>query len=397
MEKIHTAVKAFIKKSLRISLRRSLRLAGPGLILIVLTYNSCQTTPNQVKKTDVTLASEIEKNLADPTSEVSIMSYNVENLFDNKHDANREDYPYLPKSQKNTAEVKAFCEKQKSFRKRECFNLDWNDEVVKTKLAHIAQVILAADHGSGADNLMLIEVENINILKTLVNDYLKSSGYQTVVLLEGPDTRGIDPVFVSKFPIKGTPKLHIIPYQESDPEQLKWAKRSRGILEVTVTLPNKKDLTFLVAHFPSQMNPTAWRKQAVDYAKNLIAQYEKEGRAVIFGGDLNISSQEEDSEKFFKNTLSSVGQVSHLVGCKSCEGSHFYRGEWSFLDALVFSNTLKKDAGLELIPSSITDVRTSISMKRNGTPLSFRADKLEGASDHFPLYARLKIISDSKK
>lgn len=381
MEKIHISEKTFVSKMLRFAF--IIQILASHMI-----FAGCQTTPTAVKKTGLTLSTEIQKS----PDEISLISYNVENLFDNIHDKDRDDYPYLPKSKKNTAEVKAYCDSQINYRKKECFNLDWSDSVVQAKLKNIAQVILSADQGKGADNLMLVEVENINILKMLVNDYLKSAGYQTVVLIEGPDNRGIDPAFVSKFPMKGEPKLHIIPYHDSDPEQLKWAKRSRGILEVTVSLPNKKEVTFLVAHFPSQMNPTAWRAQAVDFAKNLISQYEKQGRAVIFGGDLNISAREEDSEKFFKSTLSSVGQVSHLVGCQSCEGSHYYKGEWSFLDALVFSNNLKKAAGLELIPSSITDIRTAVSMKRNGTPLPFKPETLEGASDHFPLYMRLKLV-----
>lgn len=357
------------------------------------SYLGCQTSSKTQKNTGPTTSVEIQKN----ENEISVMSYNVENLFDNKHDKDREDFTYLPLSEKNKPEVKAFCASQPKYRQGECYNMDWNNQALFTKMNNLAHVILEADQGKGPDNLMLVEVENISILQTFVNSYLKDSHYKTIVLLEGPDTRGIDPAFVSKFPMKGEPKLHIIPYQEKDPEQLKWAQRSRGILEVTVTLPNKKDLTFLVAHFPSQNNPTAWRAQAVQYAKNLITDYEKQGRAVIFGGDLNISAPEEASEKFFQTQLSAVGQVSHLVGCEKCQGSHFYKGEWSFLDAIVFSNNLKQVAGLELIPSSITDVRIPHAMKPNGTPLAFRVHNMQGVSDHFPLYARLKMIDANSK
>lgn len=326
--------------------------------------------------------------------EISVMQYNVENLFDNIHDKDREDFVYLPRSEKSKPEVVAFCKTQKSnSRRSECEDLDYNDEVVNTKLANIAKVIRTVDGGKGPDNLMLEEVENENVLKMLVNKQLSDLGYKTIILIEGPDLRGIDPGFISKFPLKGQPKLHLVPYEDPNPEQLKWAKRSRGILEVTVTLPNKKDLTFLVAHFPSQQNPVTWRRQAVQFTKKLVADYNKQGRAVIFGGDLNITAEEEETQNFFKSDFSSVGQVSHLVGCKSCLGSHNYRGGWSFLDVVVYGNGLK-EAKLELIPDSIEVVRTADNMKRNGAPLAFRPEneKNMGVSDHFPLYSKLRVL-----
>lgn len=377
-------------KKLQLKIKLSLGLL---IIATLTTVAACQFNPKSDSAEKANSGATDIQLLQKQEGEVSVMSYNVENLFDNVHDKDREDFAYLPYSEKSKPEVVAFCKTQQSnTHRKECEEQDWSDEIVKIKLNALGKVIRTVDGGKGPDNLMVVEVENESILKRLVNDELHDLGYQTVVLLEGPDLRGIDPGFVSKFPMKGAPKLHLIPYVEPNPAQLVWAKRSRGILEVTVTLPTKKDLTFLVAHFPSQQNPTAWRAQAVQFAKNLMADYTKHGRAVIFGGDLNISAEEEASQKFFSKELSSVGQVSHLVGCKACLGSHNYRGEWSFLDALVFSNDLKA-AGVELIPESIQVVRTTDNLKKNGSPMAFRADsRNKGVSDHLPLYSRLKIL-----
>lgn len=379
----------------KLQLKIKLSLGFIFSVVAVLMFNGCQTS-----STDSSSHAENNTAPVDPlklqkaAGEISVMEYNVENLFDALHDKDREDFVFLPASEKNTPEVVAFCKTQNSnSRRKECEELDWNDDVIKTKLANLAKVIRTVDGGSGPDVLFTEEVENESILKRLVHDQLNDLGYKTVVLIEGPDLRGIDPGFISKFPQKGEAKLHLVPYEDSNPEQLKWAKRSRGILEVTVTLPNQKDVTFLVAHFPSQQNPVAWRRQAVNFAKKLMADYAEQGRAVIFGGDLNITAEEETTQNFFKNDFSSVGQVSHLVGCKQCQGSHNYRGGWSFLDALVYGNGLKA-ANLELIPESIEVVRTSTNMKRNGAPLAFRPEheKNMGVSDHFPLYSRLRIL-----
>ncbi len=364
-----------------------------AVTLTLTLFAGCQSGPaklTNVSSDNQPVSLELVSKNAD---EISVMSFNVENLFDAVHDKDREDFTYLPQAEKQRSpEVKKFCAemKNKTYRE-ECEQLDWNESVIVTKLNNISQVIRYVDHGQGPDNLFLLEVENESILKRLVKDKLSDLGYQTVVLLEGPDLRGIDPGFISKFPLVGKPQLHLVPYADADPEQLKWAKRSRGILEVTVKAPNGKPVTFLVGHFPSQSNPTAWRGQAIQYAKKLMGDYQKKGRTVIFGGDLNIIDSEEKEKGYFKTDMSEVGDVSHLVGCKTCLGTHNYRGEWSHLDVLVFSKNLK-DLGLELIPDSIQVVRTAGHMRNNGTPLRFNAEKKEGVSDHFPLYSRLKIL-----
>lgn len=376
-----------IQHQFKLSLRRFPLILATSLVL--LSTFSCSQKEVAVNPDNQPISPEL---VTKGPNEFSVMSFNVENLFDAVHDKDREDFTYLPLAEKKkNPEVQKFCAEMKNPHYREeCETFDWNENVIQTKLKNVAQVIRYVDHGQGPDNLFLIEVENESILKRLVNDQLKDLGYKTVVLLEGPDTRGIDPGFISKFPLVDK-KLHIIPYTDSDPEQLKWAKRSRGILEVTVSAPNGKPLTFLIGHFPSQSNPTEWRAQAIQYAKNLMAQYMKQGRAVIFGGDLNIIDSEEKEKGYFKNEMSQVGDVSHLIGCKTCKGSHNYKGEWSHLDVLVFSKNLK-DLGLQLLPESIQVVTSPTHMKRNGTPLRFNAEKKEGVSDHFPLYSRIQIL-----
>lgn len=377
-----------IHKKMKVLLRSTLSKIIV-LIAILGAFQGCQS-PGKSTPATTELLTKIESVSKQP-DEISIMTFNVENMFDNLHDKDREDFTYLPLSQKNTTEVKEFCATVKNkFYREECESLDWNNDVVEAKLNLVSGVIRSVDQGKGPDNLLMAEVENLLIVQRLVKEKLSDLGYQTVVLLEGPDMRGIDPAFISKFPQKGKAQMHLIPYTDDDPKALKYAKQSRGILEVTVTLPNKKDLTFLVGHFPSQSNPTAWRAQAITFAKKLMTEYQKKNRFVVLGGDLNITKEEEEKHQFFSTQLSEVGQVSHIVGCKQCEGSHNYRGGWSFLDVLVFSNNLNQ-SGYQLMPESITVVKSKNHTKPNGTPRRFDAEKKEGVADHFPLYSRLKL------
>ena len=368
---------------MKLSLRsQTLKMASAIFILGALT--ACGSRAPKSQPTSNTVAVDLVSKKA---NEISVMTFNVENLFDTVHDKDREDFAYLPLAEKSSPEVQQFCAKEtNTFYRDECLNLDWNKNVLQAKMKNLASVIRHVDAGKGPDNLFFVEVENILVLKQFVQEQLSDLGYKTVVLIEGPDMRGIDVGFISKFPLAGAAKLHNIPYQEPE------ARRSRGILEATVTLPNKKNLTFLVGHFPSQSNPVAWRTQAVQFGKKLMADYQAQGRAVILGGDLNISAEEERNEEFFKTQFSEVGQVSHLVGCQTCDGSHNYRGEWSFLDVLIYSKNLRDAAGVELMPESLQVVKAPVHTKSNGTPFRFDPKTKQGVSDHFPLYSRLRIL-----
>lgn len=325
--------------------------------------------------------------------EISIMAFNVENLFDDKHDANREDYTYMPLAQKKTPEVQKFCSTQKGFYKRECLEMDWHSGLIEKKLKNIAEVVLSVDGNKGPDVLILVEVENDNILGQLNKNYLQAAGYKTQVLIEGPDERGIDVAVLSRLPLDGKAVLHKIPYKgESDADQ-KWMNRSRGVLEVPLKLPNGSRLIAMAAHFPSQRNPRYWRAQSIDFVKTLMQNRPQE--MIVLGGDLNITADEEDETGFFSKEMSSVGLVSHLVGCKKCNGTHNYRNDWSFLDVLIFSKILdeKGTAPYALLTQSIDVVKyTDNHIYKGNAPKRF-SDKGDGVSDHFPIYARIKLKS----
>ncbi len=365
-----------------------------SLITLILITVSCSGTPSatgdQPKKNSPKEASitPVVKN----AGEISLMTFNVENLFDNTHDEGTEDYTNLPLSEKNTPAAQAYCASIASdYYRKECYEKDWNDESVAFKLSQIEKTIKFTENGQGPDIIFLAEVENMNILSRLANNNLKGLGYKSQVLIEGPDSRGIDPAILSKYPIKGRPILHLIPYKDSTvPDAPTGTLKSRGIIEATFILPNSKELTVMAVHFPSQANPSDWRRQAALFLKEKIQQYQNQGRAVIAGGDFNIVRTEESDRGYFSEILSTVGQISHFVGCQSCEGSHFYRGDWSFLDVIITGNKVSS-AGLNLITESITTVKAPHHVDQDGHPIRFDEVKKVGVSDHLPLYLRLKI------
>lgn len=120
---------------------------------------------------------------------------------------------------------------------------------------------------------------------------------------------------------------------------------------------------------------------------------ERPNEMMILGGDLNISEDEEEVAQFFKKDFSKVGYVSHLVGCHHCDGSHEYRNNWSFLDALVFSKSLGAEgtAPYKLDTASIDVVKFKKNQIYKGrSPKRFDEKTGEGVSDHFPIYGRIK-------
>jgi endonuclease/exonuclease/phosphatase family metal-dependent hydrolase len=331
------------------------------------------------------------------TTEISVMNFNVENLFDNIHDDNRSDETYLPLAKKQTPEHKGLCAKMTQIKYREeCLKLDWNDDVINAKLKNVSQVILGVD-SQGPDILVVEEVENDRILGRLNKEYLTKAGYQTQVLIEGPDERGIDIALLSRFPLVGSPELHKIPYVAKNDHDKEWMAKSRGILEVQLKLPNQETMTVLGAHFPSQSNPRYWREQAVDYLTKLISERSAKGM-VIASGDLNITHNEEVDARFFHDTFSQVALVSHLVGCKKCDGTHNYRKEWSFLDVLMFSKNMagQGSASYKLEPESIVVVNKDPIHIWGQYPKRFNPENKDGVSDHFPLYARIILREPAK-
>ena len=168
-------------------------------------------------------------------SSITVMTWNAENLFDTVHDDGKNDFTYLPLSQKNTSEQRTACESMSTpFYVKECLTLDWSEDVLRSKLNGLAEVILRVNNGMGPDILVMEEVENLRVLEQLRTGPLKAGNYLHSILLEGEDQRGIDAAIISRLPLAAPTKLHLLKVSGSNGALLK----TRGILEATLTLPD---------------------------------------------------------------------------------------------------------------------------------------------------------------
>lgn len=320
---------------------------------------------------------------------LSIMTYNVENLFDSTHDVGKDDWEYLSKQEKETNPLaRAWCQTNGQNPQR-CLNLNWDESSVKEKLIRIADVI--AQKGTGPDIVIIPETENINILTRLVKETrLSAMGYQTIALVEGPDKRGIDVGVISKLPLAASAKLHLIDFKTTNPPAEK-PILTRGIIEVPLKLRNGKVLHVFGGHFPSQSHPTSQRRDALNMMTSLMNERLAAGQLTLAGGDLNIIATEEQTNGLFADANTDF-LVSHFDACRNCQGTHFFKGEWGFLDILLFPKSLDNSGRLILNRDSVTVAKASkYQLDQNGAPARFDVNRPIGVADHLPLYAEFSV------
>ena len=332
-------------------------------------------------------------------AKISILQFNVENLFDTIHDEGKNDYTSMPLNLKRSSKFldspdgKKFMEACVGARfpkwRMSCLTYDWSQNILDQKLIALAKVISSVNSGKGADLVFLQEVENLRVLKML-NKKLKGLNY-TPVLIEGKDERGIDVALLTRYPVKSS-VLHDIPFKNVKSDR---AKDTRGILQVSMTGPLETSVEAFVVHFPAPFHPTFMREQSLEFLNQVTKKYH--GKAIVVAaGDYNITREEDEKKSVTLRYSKESWNVSHLVGCKKCKGSNYYapKKSWSFLDHIWVSSTLEP-LGWKLVNPSI-QIANNTPEQTNQKPfphpkrMELTNGKLSGVSDHWPVYLELK-------
>lgn len=318
---------------------------------------------------------------------LTIMTFNVENLFDNVDDPGKDDGTYLALTDKQNDDHRAACARiEVPHWRNQCLDWDWNDAVVDRKLRVIADAILQVGDGRGADIIALQEVENIRILERLRTEYLSAAEYLPSVLIEGNDLRGIDVAFLSRLPLVGEPALHPIVFEDIPEERV---RDTRGILQADFLLPDGSLLSGFAVHFPAPFHPTGMRETAYTRLNALLAALPAE-RPAFAAGDFNTTSKEDSNLDLLGRFVRPRWTVAHEVGCDGCPGTQYYAPDdsWSFLDMIIWSPTRDRgvDATWEIRADSIAIAnRTAAQVTADGTPARFELPQGHGVSDHWPL------------
>jgi endonuclease/exonuclease/phosphatase family metal-dependent hydrolase len=328
-------------------------------------------------------------SVAPEPASVSVMTFNVQNLFDNVDDPDKDDMAYLPLEAKQNESHKAACGKieVKSWRD-ECLYLDWNDAAVAHKLSVLAQTIRQYDDGRGADIIAFAEVENAAILDRLSLDYLDDLGYGPAILIEGGDTRGIDVAFLSRLPQAEAPVLQPMTFEGFAGHQ----GDTRGVLQATFRLPDGSMLTGFAVHFPAPFHPVIMRVQAYEQL-NAMRDALPDDRNVFAAGDFNTTRLENSREGLLDRYVRPQWIVANDQ-CRDCKGSYYYGRDdsWSFLDMILFSPARGEKTTWRLRAESfriLNGLPAQVTAK--GTPWRYDAAKRTGVSDHWPLVAEIEL------
>ena len=280
---------------------------------------------------------------------LTIISYNLENLFDCQHDTLKNDYSFLPDGDHH-----------------------WTYHKYQIKLDRIAQVVVNISGWESAALVGLCEVENARCLRDLCYR-LKRFHYQ-YVHYESEDERGIDVAL-----LYDSTKVKVL---DSRPLRVDLNEdNTRDILYVKVLLHERDTMYAMVCHLPSRLGggaATEWKrlqaKQVIQQQIDSILHQQPQANIVVMG-DMNDEA---------KNDLS--GMSNQMVALEQAgQGTHKYQGVWSCLDQYYVSKELKDRVSVQIYSPEwlLEEDNKYLDYQPKRTFVGFRYHG--GYSDHMPI------------
>ena len=318
-----------------------------------------------------------------------VVSYNVENLFDLRHDSLKNDFEFLPSSTRH-----------------------WNYSKYRKKLNALARTLVAIGSWTPPALVALCEVENDSVLRDLTRySLLREADYRYIVT-QSPDERGIDVALLYQrhlFKPLGTQCIRITPPAQT-------LRPTRDILHVCGLLLNGDTLDVLVAHFPSRRGGA---KASEPYRLHVAQQLKHTADSLIrhrqlpqllLMGDFNDPPASKTVRKVLQAQVPlpeetpAPDRLYHLLSRKAQEnrayGSYKYQGQWELIDHLLVSgNLLRTDSNLRTSEarSGVLSLPFLLAKdKKYGGKQPFRTYQgmkyLGGHSDHLPVYAEFILL-----
>jgi endonuclease/exonuclease/phosphatase family metal-dependent hydrolase len=320
--------------------------------------------------------------------EVTLVHWNVENLFDNDDDpASKGDDPYTERGWEH-----------------------WTTNLYRLKLDHLAELLIKMD----GDIVSVCEVENRRVLEDL-NQAIAAKGgrpYTSLVQRDSSDERGIDTAILSRFA----------------PVTNRWLRPIAGQRDVVIAdfLVGGQPLTVLANHWKSHFGP---KKESEDTRRAEAAAVRKEldailssnrTAAVIMMGDFNDDFTRPSLVEVAR-ALTNVAEVGadktglalfdlHATLPADQAGTLYYRkGKyWDSFDSICVSRAMvdAKDAGYRgwrvksgtygvfRDPRHLSEEKWPKPFRRSYDPQDddpARRGYIEGFSDHFPVRVVLTL------
>jgi hypothetical protein len=323
---------------------------------------------------------------ARPPETLSILSYNVENLFDDVG---------------NGSEYREF----------DPAHGEWTTDLFHRKLLAVSQALLHTPRG-GADILLLQEVENLNALETLRDHYLKGAGYRYLAISDEQGS-AVELACLSRYPIVSVRAHHAY---------IDGLRQSRPVLECRIDVGGIP-INLLVNHWKSKYGGAEETEPLRIAAASVVSRrlwelFEGDpGQEVIVAGDLNERTDEyEQVEEAYLTALMPAEAAaaapnslcltadpgladgvsvlfSPWLGCESeTQGSYYYGGEWEQIDHFLFGPGLFDGRGFDF--DSFSVVATEMLLNRDGKPYAWSRHSGTGFSDHLPILLKLETVGN---
>lgn len=299
--------------------------------------------------------------------------YNLENLFDTRHDEGKKDYEYLPDGRNK-----------------------WDDEKYQAKLKNMSTVLsmLATDKlPEGPAVIGMAEVENNRVLQDLLKQpALADRGYE-MIHYEGPDERGVDCAFFYNPKIYTPTSSRLVPYRLMQPTD----RPTREFLVIDGKLAGER-VAFIINHWPSRGAASPYREHAGEQVRALKDSLQSLDRKIkiVIMGDMNDDPMDKSMAEALgarqkKENVEKRGLFNPWWDTlASGNGTLKYRGKWNLFDQIVFTENFLKKRTRKLSYSSHEIFQRDFMLQQEGKykgyPKRTHAGGkwMNGYSDHLP-------------
>ena len=295
--------------------------------------------------------------------EFLVMEWNVENLFDTRHDEGCNDQDFTPDG-----------------------SYHWTRTRYWRKLDEIGKTIIDASDTLGLPAIIgLCEVENDSVMTDLTQrSVLRTAGYR-YVMTDSPDHRGIDVALLYHPELFRLHDHHSIRI----PATQQGLSPTRDILYATGTTLEADTLHIIVCHFPSKTggvkNSGSLRKLATSTLRSVIDSVfalSPNARLLVMG-DFNATPR----EALFKRLVPPLCETlpTSRKELNKPIGTYYFQNLWSYLDHILVSPALETGGGAY-------EIRLPHLLEHDGRPKrTFKGPSYNGGvSDHLPLCLKVK-------
>jgi len=338
------------------------------LIITILTFTLCINS----------------QDLTSPRNSLTVVFYNVENLFDITNDPNTNDDEFTPESPKQ-----------------------WNDEKYQKKISDLAKVLSSVNEKELPVLIGLAEVENSKVLEDLVASSRLKKGKYGIAHFDSKDERGIDVALLFN-----TEKIELL---DSRAIPVIFSKdiqdKTRDILYARCRIKGENVYHIFVNNWPSR-SPNEQDSEikritaAVTLRKEVdnILNFDNNARIIIMG-DFNdeptnrslcqiLNASNKRKNISYRDLYNLMYDAHNLSG----EGSLTYKDTWQMFDQIIVSQALlAKGPGYYLTCNDgkiFRNEQVLVKDPATGTETINRTYTKDtyngGVSDHLPVYVILK-------